>query len=455
MRTPDRIPTLSAAIALVAAAMLIAPCAASALEFERVVIDRDFPGVSQVEVEDVNGDGTCVWYENPSWKKRIMTTRARTPGIVSSATADLDGNGKAEIAIAYDFVHDDPARGKLLLATQGKGPDDPWAFEDIDDLGSIHRLRWLRFAIWAGPNSVSFKAPAEGRREAYKHAVGTYLAAAPLFGPLAEPPAFQDPARLVLFRVSRGVERPTSHNMTLIPKGHRMGPEDPTLALRGEIHAGKLLQGTPREIGRVPVLHAIDVVDIDGNGAPVVLAASNVGVTYHGVDAIAGDLIFGTHPLAAGAPGDALGGDVLKKGACEVGAGCLKDGRRFLATIEPWYGTELAVYLSGGASKFRPVFGPRAVIDGALKEGRALWVGDVDRDGDDEIVAGDRGSATGVLMYDFNGEIWMRTVVDAKTAVQDLRGGDLDRDGNADVVAAGGKTHEVIWYKSVANPRPR
>ena len=59
------------------------------------------PGGYQVEVADVNGDrkpdvvalggGTCAWYENPSWRKRIVTNSKQTPGIISSATADLDG----------------------------------------------------------------------------------------------------------------------------------------------------------------------------------------------------------------------------------------------------------------------------------------------------------------------------------------------------------------------------
>ena len=61
----------------------------TAQEFDRIVIDANFPGAYQVEVADVNGDkkpdiiavggSTCAWYENPTWKKRIVTGRSRRP----------------------------------------------------------------------------------------------------------------------------------------------------------------------------------------------------------------------------------------------------------------------------------------------------------------------------------------------------------------------------------------
>src|SRR5271166_1202436 len=120
---------------LVITAHALAP-RASSQDFERVVIDGQFPGAYQVEVADVNGDkrpdiiavggSTCAWYENPTWTKRVVTGSHRTPGIISSATADLDGDGKAEIAIAYEFAMTAPKTGKLLLATQGRGLNDPW-----------------------------------------------------------------------------------------------------------------------------------------------------------------------------------------------------------------------------------------------------------------------------------------------------------------------------------------
>src|SRR5271166_5863742 len=121
---------------LVAACWPAAAAYSPALRFERIVIDPSFPGAYQVEVADVNGDkkpdivavggSTCAWYENPTWRKRVVAGSTQTPGIISSATADLDGDGKAEIAIAYEFAMNTPKKGKLLLAGQGRGLNDPW-----------------------------------------------------------------------------------------------------------------------------------------------------------------------------------------------------------------------------------------------------------------------------------------------------------------------------------------
>src|SRR4051794_27743405 len=163
---------------------------------ERIVIDANFPGGYQVEVADVNGDGkpdivgvgggTCAWYENPSWKKRVVTTPKQTPGIISSATADLDGDGKAEIAIAYEFAMNEPTKGKLLLAIQGAKPDDPWPLEPIADVGSIHRLRW-------------------GDLDGDKR---LDLVVAPIFGPKAKPPTYdQDRSVIAIYYTN---ERPKS-----------------------------------------------------------------------------------------------------------------------------------------------------------------------------------------------------------------------------------------------------
>jgi hypothetical protein len=95
------------------------------------------------------------------------------------------------------------------------------------------------------------------------------------------------------------------------------------------------------------------------------------------------------------------------------------------------------------------------VLDASEGEGHCLWTADVDSDGDDEVFAGDRGPATNVLMFDFDVQSWSRTALARSIATQDLGGGDRNADGTPDVVAVGGRTHSVIWYRSCVHPAPR
>jgi hypothetical protein len=366
---------------------------------ERRVIDADFPGAYQVEVADVNGDrkpdviavggGTCAWYENPTWRKRVVAGPKQTPGIISSATADLDGDGKAEIAIAYEFAMNAPMLGKLLMARQGGSLEAPWQLERIADIGSIHRLRW---------------GDVDGDQR-------MDLVVAPLFGPEARPPAYASPARLEVFRATGGPEARTWSGAAVASR---------------------------------PVLHAIEVLDTDGDGRSEILTADNEGVAL--IRGITGE----SWPLIPGAAGPAP-----RRGSSEVHLGRLADGRRFLATIDPWHGQEVAVCVADDVAKDRGGdgrrgfrFGPRTVLDATLDLGHALWVADVDGDGDDEVLAGHRGKDHRVSLFDFDraGKNWSRTVLDRDIAAQDLRGGDLDGDGTPDVVAVGGATHNVVCY---------
>ncbi|WP_406695082.1 VCBS repeat-containing protein [Singulisphaera sp. Ch08] len=445
-------------------------------QFERIVIDDNFPGAYQVEVADVNGDGkpdvvalgggTCAWYENPTWKKRIVTNPKQTPGIISTATTDLDGDGKAEIAIGYEFSMNQPTKGKLLLAHPGKGLDDPWSLVPVGDVPSIHRVRWMHKTIYIGKNAVYFGSPPDDPKLAkdVRLVRSTALIVAPIFGPSAKPPLFaEEPAHLTLFNayLPKDMIPPNGGGGTLgggIPGGTLgggggggLGGGAQTLKamdLRprlGSPRAAPHDPSLPREIGKAPVMHAIEVAVIRPNLPPVILAASNLGVTLTGVAPLIGAEIYSTSPLVPGAPGDAP-----KVGASEVHMGRYKNGRLFLATVEPWHGTDVAIYESEPTElnilpKFK--FGPRTLIDSTLKDGHALWVADVDGDGDDEVFAGYRGQGTSLLGYDFDGKTWNRTVIDTAIAAQDLRGGDLDGDGTPDIVAVGGSTHNVVWYR--------
>lgn len=392
---------------LIVSACCRPPAAGCQEPLERIVIDDDFPGAYQVEVADINGDrkpdivalggGTCAWYENPSWTKRIITGPAQTPGVITSAAADLNGDGKAEVAIGYEFEMNEPTSGRLGLAAQG--PDGGWTFRPIREIGSIHRIRWRSFD--------------DGRRHD--------LVVAPIFGPTAHPPDYRDPARL-----------------RILDPG-----EDPLKGVWNEA-----------PIARRPVVHAI-AVERSGEDTGLLLTADNEGI---------GVIPFTERPAKAAIlhgplrPGDFLvpeiatlitgtTGEDANRGCSEVHIGRINASQsRFIATIEPWHGSQVVIYSAGPNDQegFR-----RLVVDDTLDGGHALWVADINGDGNDEVFAGHRGKSHRVAMYQFDPRSgrWDRAVIDSEIAAQDLRGGDLDGDGSPDVVAVGGSTHNVVWYR--------
>jgi hypothetical protein len=376
--------------------------------FERIVIDDDFPGAYQVEVADVDGDSrpdiialggdTCAWYQNPSWQKRIIIGPDTTPGIISSAAIDLDGDGRAEVAIAYHFAMREPDRGSLGLASPGPSPDDPWTFKPLAEIPSIHRVRWADIDADSRPD----------------------LVVAPLFGPTAEPPAFQkDPAVMLVYRSF-----------------------DPSRPLP-----------TPDKVNRVPVQHAIAIERQPGSKQDFVLSANNLGVTMH--RSLEQPILPNEEhefriPIVRGAFGPPPA-----RGASEVHLGRLSDSRALLVTIEPWHGSMVAAYEAPFVPHRRlgqvpGPFGSRVLLDNTLDDGHALWIADVNNDGIDEVFAGHRGKDHRVSAYHFDGKSWNRTILDQEIAAQDLRGGDLDGNSTPDLVAVGGTTHNVIWYR----PKP-
>jgi hypothetical protein len=395
-------------------------------KFERIVIDNDFPGAYQVEVADVNGDkkpdiiavggGTCAWYKNPSWKKRIISTPKDSPDIITSATADLDGDGKAEVAIGYDFAMNTPKRGKLLLAVQGKSIDDPWTFKKIANVGSIHRIRWGEF---------------DGDASAPE------LVVAPIFGQEAKPPTYDDPASIAIFQVGHDPKAGEWRRIDL--------DKLPTYRFRDG--TGNEKMSNPEQARR-PVLHAIEVKPNTNPGEKNnLLTADNLGVGWFStLDDLEGARLVRSV--------DTIPGQAPKRGCSEVHYGRFAVRGWFLATIEPWHGTRVVIHRAefsereGGRVRDLKGFFPGLVIDDTLDEGHALWVADVDGDGTDEVFAGHRGKDHRVSMYKFDGKIWNKMVLDKEIAAQDLRGGDINGDGKPDVVAVGGSTHNVILYRT-------
>jgi hypothetical protein len=127
-----------------------------------------------------------------------------------------------------------------------------------------------------------------------------------------------------------------------------------------------------------------------------------------------------------------------KSGASDIAVGHTGK-QRFVASIEPWHGNQVAVYVDKGNTWVR------LVIDTSLTDGHTIQAADFDGDGKDEIVAGFRGGAKSVYLYRGGGGQWTRTVLDeggmgaAACAVADLNG-----DGRLDIACIDGT--RLKWY---------
>src|SRR5262249_28490213 len=70
------------------------------------------------------------------------------------------------------------------------------------------------------------------------------------------------------------------------------------------------------------------------------------------------------------------------RGSSEIKQGKLKNGKKYIATIEPWHGNQVVVYTEPSDPK---AMWDRHVIDDQLKWGHAVWTADLDGDGDEEL----------------------------------------------------------------------
>lgn len=365
----------------------------------------------QVAVADVNGDGRpdilglsagkniVEWYENPTWKARPVTTT--TQKNISLAPLFHPGYPARGMALASDFALDDSTHGgSLWWAEPGPDWDREWSLRLLGKIPTSHRLRWADL-------------DGNGRLQ---------LVDAVLLGFGAVAPDYKVPAPLTWFEMPEQLLR-----------GHAATGEHPPAEWTSH-----LIDASST------VVHGVNVLDWDGDGRDEILTASFEGVhLYHAAGHGAGLTWNRTH-LAAGDQQS-----TPKRGSSEIGVGKV-GGKRFLATIEPWHGDQVVVYLEAK----RGELWDRHVIDPTFHEGHALACADLDGDGNDEIVAGYRGPGTSMYVYyaaDTSGTNWERQLLDAEMAASGVVIWDLDGNGRKDIVAIGSATENVKWYENAGS----
>ena len=386
--------------------------------FRTQEIDKSLTVGYAVRLIDVNGDGkndvvVCdskrvIWFDNAGgWKLHTITTETKTKNDnVCIAFQDLDRDGKLDMVLGADWQFTNTkSGGSLQWLRQGKNVDEPWEMHPIlKELPTLHRIHFGNVLGDAAPELIV--GPLRGRDST------------------AEQNYMDQPVRLLAFPV---------------PKDPVAGPWEPVV-LTDSVH----------------VMHNFLPTDFDGTGRNGVLTASYEGVSYVSPGA---DGKWTTRPVGSGFQDNPKGA----RGTSEVKVGKLKNGKRFIATVEPLHG-DLVVAYTENAGDAKGLW-KRTVVDEQIKWGHGVWCADLDGDGGDEFVLGFRDplpggrGGPGVNVYrasastDGDAVTWEKHVIDDKgVAAEDMTCGDLNGDGRVDIVAVGRATHNVRIYWNQGMP---
>lgn len=362
-----------------------------------------FPGGYSVCVADMNRDGlsdiiglstnppTLVWYENPTWRKNIISNE--TVDNIDCAPYDINHDGRVDIALQSDFRMNRTETGGLVQWL--KSPDDSsetWRLFTIWSEPTCHRIRW------ADVNGDGIKE----------------LVNAPLMGINAKSPEWNVGVKLQWFS---------------IPENPEQGQWNPYLI-----------------DDSLTVLHGISIEDWDGDNRDDILTASFEGVHLYLARNKGGEVFWEKTKRDSGNQSD-----ITSRGASEVSTGSIKGHKHsFIATIEPWHGNEVVVYTPpfGQGDTWE-----RNVIETTFSGGHGLACGDLNNDGTDEIIAGYRGEGGGLYIFrciDSEGKHWGKIPLDEKgIIISNICIVDLNEDGWLDIIAIGAANANIKLYENL------
>ncbi|MDO8540637.1 MAG: FG-GAP and VCBS repeat-containing protein [Opitutaceae bacterium] len=106
-------------------------------------------------IADVDGDGRddilladakqIVWYRNPTWQKFVMAEQLTERDNVCIAARDLDGDGKAEVAVGAGWNPSDTTNsGAVFLLEPASDRTQRWTAKKLPHDPTTHRMHWLR-----------------------------------------------------------------------------------------------------------------------------------------------------------------------------------------------------------------------------------------------------------------------------------------------------------------------
>ena len=123
-------------------------------KFRPVELDSKIEIGYAVTVADVDGDKKpdllvvdkkqVVWYRNPTWQKFIIAENLTPLDNVCIAAADIDGDGKADIAVGAQWNPADTLNsGAVFYLIPPKDRTQKWEPVELPHEPTVHRMRWL------------------------------------------------------------------------------------------------------------------------------------------------------------------------------------------------------------------------------------------------------------------------------------------------------------------------
>lgn len=388
------------------------------------LLQADFPAFEVQEIDanvgkvcyavtttDVNGDGkpdvvavtedAVIAYLNPEWTKvDLIRGKTKLDNVCLQAN-DIDGDGRIDFALG---AHWQPANTKdggtlqWITRTGTQGPDE-WKAIPIGSEPTLHRIRWG-------------DVHQTGKKQ---------LIVAPLQGRETKGPDWGqgNGVRIQVYSV----------------------PDNPaTTPWSFEVADDSL-----------HTVHNLQIIDVDGDKKDDILLAAWEGVFFLKRDAA------GRWSKTKLGTGNQTSSP--NKGASEIKLGRLRDGRPYIATIEPWHGFQVVTYTPNAKPG---ELWDRKVLDEPVTWGHGVWCANLDDDADEELIIGQRDPSTdknrsprgpGILVFDPipgaapDQPAFRRHVIeDGGVAVEDVLAADLDGDGRPELIAGGRATHNVRIY---------
>jgi aldos-2-ulose dehydratase/isomerase family protein/VCBS repeat protein len=123
--------------------------------FRTVEIDSKIAIGYAVTVADVDGDHKpdilvvdkkqIVWYRNPGWERFVIAENLTELDNVCIAAADIDGDGKAEIAVGAGWNPGDTINsGAVFYLIPPQDRTQKWETVELPHEPTVHRMRWMK-----------------------------------------------------------------------------------------------------------------------------------------------------------------------------------------------------------------------------------------------------------------------------------------------------------------------